>query len=52
VPYLAVVGQKEVEGRGLSVRSRDQNAELGFLTLDDFIARVRAEALPPSLRHG
>ena len=52
VPYLAVVGQKEVEGRGLSVRSRDQNAELGFLTLDDFIARVRAEALPPSLRRG
>jgi threonyl-tRNA synthetase len=52
VPYLAVVGQKEAEGRGVSVRSRDQNAELGFLTLDDFIARVRAEALPPSLRDG
>ncbi|HEY2733820.1 MAG TPA: threonine--tRNA ligase, partial [Polyangiales bacterium] len=39
VPYLAVVGQKEVEGRGLSVRSRDQNAELGFLTLDAFVTR-------------
>jgi len=52
VPYLAVVGQKEVQDRGLSVRSRDQNAELGFLTLDDFIARVRGEALPPSLRRG
>ncbi|MEY4575419.1 MAG: hypothetical protein RL701_122 [Pseudomonadota bacterium] len=52
VPYLAVVGQKEADGRGLSVRSRDQNAELGFLTLDDFIARLRAEALPPSLRRG
>jgi len=52
VPYLAVVGQKEVQDRGLSVRSRDQNAELGFLRLDDFIARVRGEALPPSLRRG
>jgi threonyl-tRNA synthetase len=50
VPYLAVVGQKEAEGRGVSVRSRDQNAELGFLTLESFIARVRAEAVAPSLR--
>jgi hypothetical protein len=34
------------------VRSRDENKELGFLTLDDFVARVRTEALPPSLRRG
>jgi threonyl-tRNA synthetase len=52
VPYLAVVGQKEVDGKGLSVRSRDLNAELGFLTTADFIARLGAEALPPSLRRG
>jgi threonyl-tRNA synthetase len=52
VPYLAVVGQKEAQERALSVRSRDQNAELGSLQLDEFIARVRAEALPPSLRRG
>jgi threonyl-tRNA synthetase len=51
-PYLAVVGQKEVEQRGVSVRSRDENAELGFLTLEQFKARLRAEALPPSLRRG
>ena len=37
VPYLAVVGQKEAEGRGVSVRSRDQNAELGFLTSRDVL---------------
>jgi threonyl-tRNA synthetase len=49
-PYLAVVGQKEVEQRGVSVRSRDENAELGFLTLEQFSDRLRAEALPPSLR--
>jgi len=52
LPYLAVVGQKEEQERGVSVRSRDQNAELGFLTVDDLIARVRAEALPASLRRG
>jgi threonyl-tRNA synthetase len=50
VPYLAVVGQKEADERGVSVRSRDENKELGPLKLDDFIARVRDEALPPSLR--
>jgi threonyl-tRNA synthetase len=50
LPYLAVVGQKEEQERGVSVRSRDQNAELGFLTVDDLIARVRAEARPASLR--
>jgi threonyl-tRNA synthetase len=52
VPYLAVVGAKEATERGVSVRSRDQNAELGFLTLDALIARIRTEALPPSLRRG
>jgi threonyl-tRNA synthetase len=50
LPYLAVVGQKEAEGGGVSVRSRDENKELGFLTLDDFIARVQAESIAPSLR--
>ncbi len=52
VPYLAVVGQKEAEQRGVSVRSRDENKELGLLKLEDLIARLRSEALPPSLRPG
>jgi threonyl-tRNA synthetase len=52
VPYLAVIGQKEVEGRGASVRSRDENKDLGFLTLSDLVVRVRSEALPVSLRPG
>jgi threonyl-tRNA synthetase len=49
-PYLAVVGAKEEEGRGLSVRSRDLGAELGFVTLDQMIERIRAEGIPPSRR--
>ncbi|HKU36629.1 MAG TPA: threonine--tRNA ligase [Polyangiales bacterium] len=52
VPYLAVIGQKEAEERGVSVRSRDENKDIGLLKLDEFVARVRAEAVPPSLRTG
>jgi threonyl-tRNA synthetase len=52
VPYLAVVGQKEAEERGVSVRSRDENKDIGLLKLEDLVARVRGEALPPSLRPG
>ena len=50
VPYLGVIGQKEVEARGLAVRSRDENADLGLIPLDDVISRIRAEGAPPSQR--
>jgi len=52
VPYLAVVGQKEADERGVSIRSRDENKELGLIKLDEMIARVASEASPPSLRAG
>ena len=50
VPYLGVVGQKEAEGRGLAIRSRDEDKDLGFMSLADVITRVQAEALPISQR--
>lgn len=50
IPYIAVVGAKEQEGRGLALRSRDENKDLGFMPLDDVIERLRVEALPPSKR--
>ena len=50
IPYVGVVGGKEVEGRGLGVRSRDENADLGLLTLEAFGDRVAAESRPPSQR--
>ena len=50
IPYLGVIGEKEVEARGLAVRSRDENKDIGLMPLTDFIARVRAESLPPSQR--
>ncbi|MBX3251622.1 MAG: threonine--tRNA ligase [Myxococcales bacterium] len=50
VPYIGVVGAKEVEGRGLQLRSRDLNADVGFSTLDEVAARLLAEHRAPSLR--
>ena len=50
LPYLAVVGPKEAEGRGVSVRSRDEGKDRGYMSLDDLLARIVAEAVPPSRR--
>lgn len=50
IPYLAVVGEKEAAERTLSVRSRDENKELGSLTLDAMVERLMAEHTAPSFR--
>lgn len=50
IPYLGVVGEREVEGRGLSIRSRDESADLGFMDLSAVEARLAKESLPPSRR--
>ena len=50
VPYVGVVGSKEVEARGLGVRSRDENADIGLVTLDALAERIGVESRPPSQR--
>jgi threonyl-tRNA synthetase len=50
VPYIGVVGEKEVEARGLGLRSRDEDKDLGLLPLAEVEARLRGESLPPSAR--
>jgi threonyl-tRNA synthetase len=50
VPYIGVVGEKEVEARGLGIRSRDEDKDLGMLSIGDVQARLREESLPPSAR--
>ena len=50
IPYLAVIGDKEVEARTLSVRSRDEGKELGAVPLDEMLARLTRESRPPSRR--
>lgn len=50
IPFLAVIGDKEVESRSLSVRSRDEGKELGAVPLDEMMARLAIESQPPSRR--
>jgi threonyl-tRNA synthetase len=50
VPYVGVLGDKEVTGRAISPRSRDLNQDLGSLSIDDFIARVLKESAFPRLQ--
>ena len=50
MPYLAVVGAREAEQGGGSVRSRDEDKDLGFMTTEQIIERVKSESLPPSRR--
>ncbi len=42
IPYMLVIGNKEVEDGTVSVRSR-KNANLGAMPLDDFIKIIRKE---------
>ena len=49
VPYTLVIGDKEVEGKGVSPRKHGEGkaADLGFQTLDAFSAKLLAEAAVP-----
>ena len=42
VPYMLVIGAKEVEENNISVRNRDTNQTV-TMSLDDFIAQVTKE---------
>jgi threonyl-tRNA synthetase len=46
VPYMLVVGDREAEQRAVSLR-RHKEGDLGTLSLDEAIARLRAEAQRP-----
>src|SRR5437660_2172815 len=49
VPYTLVIGDKEVEGKGVSPRKHGEGkeADLGFQPLDAFAAKLASEAAPP-----
>lgn len=48
VPYMLVIGDKEVEEAGVAPRTRSRE-DLGFMSVDDFLARVRPEISPPQI---
>ncbi len=49
IPYTLVIGDKEVEGKGVSPRKHGEgkDADLGFQPLDGFAARLSTEAATP-----
>jgi threonyl-tRNA synthetase len=49
IPYTLVIGDKEVEGRGVSPRKHGEGkeADLGFQTLEAFASSLASEAAPP-----
>jgi threonyl-tRNA synthetase len=44
VPYMLIAGDRDIEAGAVSVRTRD-NQDLGAMAVDDFIARLKAEAV-------
>jgi threonyl-tRNA synthetase len=46
IPYMLVVGDKEVEENTVGVRSRSEG-DMGAMSLDDFAAKLKVESLPP-----
>ncbi len=44
IPYMAVVGPRDAERRVVSVRARGTEANLGEMSLDEFVSGIAAEA--------
>lgn len=42
IPYILIVGDKEVESRSVSVRRRKEG-DLGCMSIDDFVLRLQKE---------
>jgi threonyl-tRNA synthetase len=43
IPYMLIVGNKEIEEGGVSVRSRDEG-DLGFMSVEAFLTKIREHA--------
>ena len=39
IPYMLIVGEKEVEGKTVSIRSRE-NGDVGVKAVDDFVEEI------------
>jgi threonyl-tRNA synthetase len=46
IPYMLVIGDKEVAGRGVSPRTRE-GKQGSFTGLEAFIEQIKAESRPP-----
>lgn len=43
VPYMLIVGDRDLENGTIGVRGRGENPDLGAMSIADFIARIQAE---------
>jgi threonyl-tRNA synthetase len=50
VPLLLVVGKREAEEGSVAIRRLGSDEHQKMMSLDDAIAMIRAEAVPPDLR--
>ena len=47
IPYMLVVGEKEIEDGVVAVRSRNNGENLGTMTIDAFIDLLESEKPAP-----
>ena len=47
IPYMAIIGDKEVESGGVSLRGRGRQ-DLGAISLDDLLAKFADEVENPN----
>ena len=50
VPYMIILGEKEIEQNNISVRSRKEG-DLGSKTVEEFIARINDEVENKTLNY-
>ncbi len=50
VPLLLVVGKREAEERSVALRRLGSEDRQQMMSLDQAVAMIRAEAVPPDLR--
>ncbi|MDD3594374.1 MAG: threonine--tRNA ligase [Candidatus Gastranaerophilales bacterium] len=43
IPYMAVIGDKEIEDKTLSVRASKGRGQIGTMSVDEFIAKINEE---------
>ena len=48
VPYMIIIGDKEIENKAVSIRKRD-GTDLGSMPVDDFLKQVKIEIVAKSL---
>ena len=49
VPYMIIIGDKEIENKVVAIRKRD-GADLGSMPVDDFLKQVKIEIVAKTIQ--